>query len=129
MKNATGFTVIEMLAMIILLGLVGTVSYSLYDSYHMTHRDQQRKIAINTIHANLQEVVHPKLGAYPRTLDSKQLTALNPKLLKDPAGVPIGTLGSDYRYDPTGCNGGELCTGYTLTANLEREADFIKYGR
>ena len=126
MKIAPRFTVVETLVTIIFLGVASTVGYTVYEALQMTHRDQVRKVAINTIHANLQEIVKPNLGGYPRTLDPSQLTAMDRSYLKDPQGAPIGTGTSDYRYEPTSCNGGDVCAGYTLTADLEREADFTK---
>lgn len=129
MKTARGFTVVETLVLIIFLGIVSTVGYTLFEAIRMTHRDQDRKVAINTIHANLEEVVKPKLGGYPRTLSAAQLTAMDKTLLKDPSGIEIGKQDSDYRYEPTDCNGGEVCGGYILSADLERETDFIKKNR
>lgn len=129
MKIAPRFTVVETLVTIIFLGVVGTVGYTIYEALQMTHRDQERKVAINTIHANLQEVVKPKLGGYPRSLEPSQLTAMDASFLKDPRGILIGTPHSDYRYEPTNCSGGDICTGYTLVADLEREADFVKSGK
>lgn len=129
MKNASGFTVVETLVTVIFVGILGTAGFSLFEALSMTQRDQDRKVAINTIYYNLEEVVKPKLGAYPRTLTPAQLTAMDRKLLTDPAGVNIGEPGSDYRYEATGCDGGDQCEGYTLWADLEREADFIKENR
>lgn len=129
MKTDRGFTVVETLVTIIFLGVVSTVGYALFEAIRMTHRDQDRKVAINTIHANLEEVVKPKLKGYPRVLSAAQLTAMDKELLNDPDGVIIGAQGSDYRYEPTRCNGGDVCGGYTLSADLEREADFVKKNR
>lgn len=129
MKNAAGFTVTETLVSIIFAGVIATVSYTVYEALGMTHRDQARKVALNAMHYNLEEVVRPKLGAYPRTLTAEQLTAMDNALLVDPDGVRIGNPQSDYRYEPTGCEGNERCTGYYLSANLERETDFIKTNR
>lgn len=129
MKTDRGFTVVETLVTIIFLGVVSTVGYALFEAIRMTHRDQDRKVAINTIHANLEEVVKPKLKGYPRVLSAAQLTAMDKELLKDPEGILIGAQSSDYRYEPTKCNGGDVCGGYTLSADLEREADFVKKNR
>lgn len=129
MRNSSGFTVVETLVTIIFLGVLSTAGYSLYEAVRMTHRDQDRKVAINTIHHNLKEVVRPQLGAYPKTLNASQLTAMDAALLKDPSGVRIGRQDSDYRYEPTGCNGSDTCRGYTLIADLERETDFTKTDR
>jgi hypothetical protein len=126
MKTSSGFTVVELLATIVFLGIVGTIFFEQYQSLQTVHRDQNRKVAINAMHYNLIEVVKPALGGYPRVLSATQLKAMDKALLKDPAGVAIGEPSSDYRYEPTGCNGGDICTGYTLRADLEREADFVK---
>lgn len=126
MKTSSGFTVVELLATIVFVGIVGTLFYELLQTQSVIHRDQDRKVAINAIHYNLEEVVKPALGGYPRALNATQLTAMDKALLKDPSGVMIGEAGSEYRYEPTGCNGGEVCAGYTLRANLEREVDFVK---
>ena len=126
MKKAAGFTITEMLVGIIFAGVIATTGYTVFEALRMTHRDQDRKTAINAIYYNLEEVVRPKLGAYPRTLDASLLTAMDAQLLKDPSGITIGQRDSDYRYEATGCNGSDRCSGYRLSADLERETDFIK---
>jgi len=88
-------------------------------------RDTARKTAINAMYYNLEEVYYPTQKSYPRVLSASNLKAMDSKLLKDPQGVVIGDQGSDYRYEPTGCNG-EACSGYTLRTGLEKERDFIK---
>lgn len=126
MRSARGFTIIELLVTVALLGVVGSLGYDRYSTIQSIHRDQDRKIAINAMHHNLEEVVRPVLGGYPRALTSAQLKAMDKKLLQDPRGVTVGQTNSDYRYEPTGCNGGNVCTGYSLRADLENEADFVK---
>ena len=129
MKASSGFTVVELLVAIAFLGIVGTLLFQQQQSLRTIHRDHDRKVAINAIHYNLEEVVRPALGGYPRTLSASQLKAMDKALLRDPSGVLIGESASEYRYEPTGCNGGDICTGYTLRADLEREADFVKTNR
>jgi type II secretory pathway pseudopilin PulG len=126
MKASSGFTLVELLMTIVFLGITGTVFFQQHEAVQVVQRDRDRKIAINAIHYNLEEVVKAKLGGYPRTLSAAQLTAMDKSLLKDPRGVAIGASTSEYRYEPTGCNGGDVCTGYVLRANLERETDFVK---
>ncbi len=126
MRSAPRFTIIEMLAVAALLSVVGAVGFNRYATVQSVHRDQDRKIAINAMHHNLEEVVKPELKGYPRTLTSTQLKAIDKSLLNDPQGVLVGKPRSDYRYEPTGCNGGDVCSGYSLKADLENEADFIK---
>lgn len=126
MKTSHGFTVIELLVIFALIGLVGGVAFDLRGSLVAMHRDRDRKVAINAMHHNLQEVAKPRLGGYPRVLSARNMTAMNPALLEDPKGVAVGKTESDYRYEPTGCNGGDICSGYLLRADLEREVDFVK---
>jgi len=129
MKTSSGFTVVELLVAITFLGLIVALSLVESRSLTMIHNDQDRKIAINAIHYNLEEVVRPTLNGYPRVLSASQLKAMDSSLLKDPEGNTVGEPGSDYRYEPTGCNGGNVCAGYTLIADLENESDFIKKNR
>lgn len=126
MKASQGFTVVELLVALTCIAAVGAVAWGQYQALGAIHRDQDRKVAINAMHYNLEEVVQPTLGGYPRILQSAQLGAIEPGLLKDPHGVLVGNKKSDYRYEPTGCNGGDICEGYTLRADLEHESDFIK---
>ena len=126
MKSSDGFTVVELLVGLVFLGIVSGISFDRYSTIQMVHRDQDRKVAINSMHYNLQEVVKPGAGGYPRVLTAAQLTAMNAALLTDPNGLKLGEASSDYRYEPTGCNGGDICSGYTLRANLELEQDFVK---
>lgn len=126
MKTMSGFSVVEVLMALVLLGFVGAIAFDRYGAVRTIHRDQQRKTAMNAIHHNLEEIVRPALGGYPRTISSAQLTAIDPSYLKDPTGDSIGQADSDYRYEPTGCGGGDVCKGYRLTAKLEGESDFVR---
>ncbi len=115
-----------MLTVVVLLSVVSAVVYDRYATVQSVHRDQDRKTAINAMHHNLEEVVKPELKGYPRTLTAAQLRAMDKSLLNDPQGIMVGKPKSEYRYEPTGCNGGDVCSGYSLKADLENEADFIK---
>lgn len=126
MKHSAGFTVVELLVALVFLGFVAGIAYSQQQALEIVHRDQQRKVAINAIYYNLEEVVKPTLGGYPRVLAANQLKAMDAALLADPQGNKLGEPDSDYRYEPTGCNGGDLCSGYTVRASLERETDFVR---
>lgn len=121
-----GFTIVEVFALFILLSIAGLIFLSQKNALDAIHRDRERKTAINEIYYNLEEVVYPTLKGYPATLSSKQLAAMDAAYLKDPNGRLIGDKDSSFRYEPTGCNGGSLCSGFTLSTELEREADFIK---
>ena len=77
---------------------------------------------------NLEEVYYVANNSYPKVISGDNLKAMDPELLKDPDSVAIGEQSSNYRYEPSGCNG-EVCTSYTLRADLENEADFVKNAR
>lgn len=125
MKKQAGFTVIELLVAVVLLVAAGVLFVQQKTQIERVDRDRQRKTAINAMYYSLEEVYRPAHGSYPSTLSADNLKSMDPALFKDPDGIAIGAQGSDYRYDPTNCNG-TVCSGYTLRANLEAEADFVK---
>jgi prepilin-type N-terminal cleavage/methylation domain-containing protein len=120
-----GFTVVELLVAVVVLVLAGSIFFVQKNELKTTERDKDRKTAINAIYYNLEEVYFPANKSYPRAINASTVKAMDPALLKDPNGVAIGEQSSDYRYEPSGCDG-DACKGYTLRANLERENDFIK---
>lgn len=124
-----GFTVIELLVVIVILIVGGWLFFSEKARVDAVTRDDARKTAINAMYYNLEEVYFPKNGYYPASIDSKVLRAMDANLFTDPFGTAINTSSSDYRYDPTGCTTDGKCTGYSLRAIMEREADFIKKNR
>lgn len=128
MKKQAGFTALELIVAIIILIAAGVIFLVQKNDINAAHRDSLRKISINAIYYNLEEVVHPALGGYPATLDAKQLKAMDSDLLKDPNGVMIGETGSEYSYEPSSCNG-DICQHYVLRATLEKEAEFTKKSR
>ena len=123
-----GFTVIELLVAIVLLAIIGTVLFIQKSQYESMDRNEERRTAINAMYYNLEDVFYLKNQYYPKSIDNKNLTAMDSALLKDPNGVQVGTTGSDYRYDPVDCEN-DKCKGYTLRATLENEEDFIKKNR
>ncbi|HEY0965189.1 MAG TPA: type II secretion system protein [Candidatus Saccharimonadales bacterium] len=123
-----GFTVIELLVAIVLLAIIGTVLFIQKSQYESMDRNEERRTAINAMYYNLEDVFYLKNQYYPKSIDNKNLTAMDSALLKDPNGIQVGTTGSDYRYDPVDCEN-DKCKGYTLRATLENEEDFIKKNR
>lgn len=128
MKRASGFTVIELIVVAVFLGLVTTVLLIQKGNLEATRRDNQRKTAINAMYYNLEEVFYEKNGYYPSKIDSKTLRAMDPGLFTDPDGIKMNEAGSNYRYDGTNCDN-DKCKSYTLRADLEREADYVKKSR
>lgn len=125
----SGFTIIEILVVIVLLGVGSWVFFSEKSRVDQSNRDASRKISINAMYYDLEEVYYEKNGYYPVSIDSKVLRAMDPELFSDPYGVALGDGQSDYRYDAKGCTTDGHCSSYELRSHLEREADYIKTNR
>ncbi|MGD8373306.1 MAG: type II secretion system protein [Candidatus Woesebacteria bacterium] len=128
MQKQRGFTVLELIIVIVFLLVVGTVFLVQRRDLQVSSRDNQSKTAINSIYYNLEEVYYATNNAYPETLTADALKGLDPTILQDPDGVTIGEQDSTYRYEPKDCLDG-LCKSYELRADLEAEADFVKESR
>lgn len=128
MKHNQGFTVIEVLVVTLFLSVATTVLFMQKNDIAATHRDDTRKIAINAMHYNLEEVYFPKNKNYPLEITDKTVAAIDPTLLTDPDGKKIGDKDSDYRYEGINCTN-DACQSYRIRADLEKEADFVKTNR
>ena len=128
MKRSYGFTVIEIIVVIVFLGAATTLLLIQRGNLDAAQRDDKRKTAINAMHFNLEEVFYEKNKSYPAEITSKKLPAMDPELFTDPNGIKLGEAGSDYRYEGLNCNN-DKCQGYRLTAELEKEAVFEKMNR
>lgn len=123
-----GFTVIELLVVIALLVGLGTVFAIQTSDAAAAQRDEQRKRDINALYYHLEEVYYARMTNYPQKLATTTVVGLDPSTFIDPDSRLINEPGSTYHYEPQDC---ELsaCKSYTLRAELEREADFIKQSR
>lgn len=128
MKRSQGFTVIEVIVVTLFLGIATTVLYVQKNNLAATARDDQRKTAINAMYYSLEEVYFQKNKNYPAEITDKTITAIDPALLTDPNGIKIGDKDSSYLYEGVNCTN-DACKGYSLRADLEKEADFIKTNR
>ena len=125
MNRSNGFTIIELVVAIVVLGALAILLFMQKNTLDQAVRDDKRKVAINAMYYNLEKVYFPTNKSYPDHINSGVLKAMDPALFTDPNGLKLGESLSDYRYEPTGCADGK-CEGFTLRADLEREADFIK---
>jgi len=134
-----GFTVIELLIVIAFLIFAGALFFVQKNNLEISTRDDKRKTAINAMYYSLEESFYKQNGYYPMTIDEKNLTTLDKALFTDPSGIKLGqttqkvddeeeSVQSDYRYEPTNCSDNQ-CKGYSLRADLEGEADYIKKSR
>lgn len=120
-----GFTVIELLITIVFLLVAGSVVAWQANNIRVSMRDDQRKVAINSMYHGLEEVYYKENGHYPQKISDTTLRSVDDALLADPRGNKIGDASSDYRYEPAKCNDGK-CAAYTLRADLENEDDYTK---
>lgn len=128
MKKKSGFTVIEICVVIIFLIVVGVIFTIQRFELLAVQRDQIRKLSINEIYYNLEEVYYNKNGYYPEKINEDVVKGIEPNLLTDPSGIIINEEKSEYHYEPTNCENGK-CKKFTLRAKLEKEGDFIKKSR
>ena len=124
-KRTDGFTVIELLVIVLVLGAASVLFFVQKGNLEISARDQQRKTAINAMYYSLEEVFYKANSFYPTTIDKTSLPSVDPALLTDPTGVKIGQAASNYRYEPVNCTDSK-CKSYTLRSTLENEADFVK---
>ncbi|HUC96267.1 MAG TPA: hypothetical protein VMR16_01225 [Candidatus Saccharimonadales bacterium] len=129
MKNKSGgFTVIELMCIIILLGLASVIFFVQKNNIEVIAQDNTEKTAINAMYYSLENVFYPANNYYPQTISSSNLKSVDPALFTDPKGVKLGAAGSTYTYSPTNCTDNR-CKSYTLKATLTNEADYIKTNR
>ncbi len=129
MKQAKGFTVIELLVVIAFVVGAGVLFFVEKSQIEQSRRDTQRKVSINAMYYALEEVYYTQNHYYPSTIDSKVLRSVDPDLFQDPYATKIGTEGSDFRYEPTGCSTDGKCTSYSLKSSMEREGEYEKKSR
>ncbi|HET6746866.1 MAG TPA: prepilin-type N-terminal cleavage/methylation domain-containing protein [Candidatus Saccharimonadales bacterium] len=128
MKHQRGFTVIEIAVAIVFVGAAALLLLLQKGNLEAARRDEDRKVAINAMYYNLEEVFYEKNGFYPSEIDSKTLRAMDPQLFTDPRGIKMGDEGANYRYEGLNCNN-DTCKSYKLTSSMEKEAEYVKTSR
>lgn len=146
-KNTQGFTLIELVIVIIILGILSTLVAMTYGGVRSKNRNNDRQIAINTIQAALEKYYAQNgSSSYPSLEQlnnpvwrTQNMPDLATKTMRDPewsakatacasAGQPAFVArpaARCYAYQvtsPTGsnCNNASVpCAHYTLTATLE----------
>lgn len=124
-SRQSGFTVIELVVVIMLATFVASLFWVQKTDVRLRGQDNLSKQDINAIYHYLEGVYYPNNKGYPATLTADQLRGLDPDALKDNLDLPISNKSSAYIYKPVGCQD-NLCTGYTLTAELTKEAAYSK---
>jgi len=128
MKRSHGFTVIEIIVVILFLSFATVLLLVQKNNLSAAQRDDRRKTAINAMYYDLEEVFFETNKYYPAKIDSKTLRAVDPNLFTDPTGIKMNEQDSDYRYTGNNCDN-DKCKGYTLSSELEKEATYTKKNR
>lgn len=128
MRAQKGFTVIELLVVIVVLAVAVFLVFWQKNNLDIATRDDQRKTAINAMYYSLENAYYPTHHYYPNHINSGVLKAMDPDLFTDPNGAKLGDSKSDYRYTPLNCTDGQ-CQSYTLQSSLENEATYEKTSR
>ena len=126
MGKEKGFTVTEVTVVIVVLIIIGVFFLIQRNDLETTARDQQRKVAINSIYHGLTEVFYKENGFYPTSIDPDKLTSVPAELFTDTSGVKIDETDSEYFYEGVNCGSDGKCKGFKLTALLEKEAEYVK---
>ena len=128
MKHKPGFTILELITVIVFVGVFVVLFFLQKVNLDAMNRDQARKIAINAMFYSLEEGFYAINGYYPETIFEDNLTTMDPNLFTDPLGINLGDPASSYRYEPSNCTDGQ-CKQYTLRALMEKEDNYIKSSR
>ena len=128
MKSSRGFTIIELLVVIVFIAVASVVFFVQKNHVEVAARDEARKTAINAMYYSLEVVYFAENAGYPRTINAETLPSVDPALFTDPNGVKIGESASNYRYEGLNCNG-DSCQSYKLRTILENEDDYVKKSR
>lgn len=155
LKKQKGFTLVELLIVIIIIGILATLVIITFTGVQAKARDSKRQTDITAIDATVS-AFFAQYGFYPTQADLSQtgngnfnstfLKGFDPAALVDPKGNPAGTnpctvdSATCYGYVAagTGCSNTTLttitngvpqsnsCTSFTATADLEAGGKFVK---
>ena len=134
--NQKGFTIIELLIVIVIIGILATITAVVLGGATERARDAQRESDASNIRRALETSYTLGNNVYPtlddaNSADFRDQFGIDDEMYQDPSGTSTdltddATAVNQYIYEPTDCDvdlGG--CLGYTLTVNLEGDDDAI----
>jgi len=138
LKKQKGFTLVELLIVIIIIGILATLVIVTFTGVQAKARDSQRQTDIEALDSHVEAFFAEK-GYYPSYADltdsswvSTNLKGLDPASLVDPKGGSIQAGASDashYGYTvstggatPASCETDDTtCQAFTLEATMESD--------
>jgi prepilin-type N-terminal cleavage/methylation domain-containing protein len=130
--NQKGFTIIELLIVIVVIGILATITAIALGGANERARDAARESDARSLRQALETYYTLGNSVYPTLADMNSETfrdehfqGLDEEVFTDPNGTTSDLTDDEnavnqYIYEPEGCDvdlGG--CTSYTLTVNLE----------
>ena len=94
MKNKSGFTIPEVVVVVIFLIIAGVFFTIQKTDLEASKRDNERKTAINAIYYSLENVFYKNNGYYPEKISEKNIDTIDPNLFTDKSGINLGEAGS-----------------------------------
>ena len=135
--NQKGFTIIELLIVIVIIGILATITAVVLGGATERARDAQRESDASNIRRALETSYTLGNNVYPTLADANSADfrdqfGIDDEMYQDPSGTSTdltddATAVNQYIYQPTDCDEVGLggCLGYTLTVNLEGDDDAI----
>lgn len=141
MRESKGFTIVELLIVIVVIGILATLVVTTYAGIQAKARDSKRQSDVKAIQTQL-EAFYATNNYYPSTTDindtaasgfrATKMRSLGADSVKDPSGTlatfrttaPTSKNDKQYGYVPTVANAActaaaAQCDAYALTAWLE----------
>jgi prepilin-type N-terminal cleavage/methylation domain-containing protein len=133
-----GFTTIELLAVVIVIGILLSLVFATYTGVQRNNRNQERQRDVQGVYQQL-EAYYVESSNYPTLTDINSsswraisMKTLDKESLRDPSSKSYSLVAKPaknaYSYDVTAADGGScdnigrICAHYTLTATLEGTA-------
>jgi type II secretory pathway pseudopilin PulG len=129
MNTKKGFTIIELIIVIIFASLLFILFFIQKSNIDAMERDEDRKTAINAMYYALEESFYKDHKYYPQSISEENITVIDPALWTDPDGFNLGDPLSSYSYEPANCDENGKCKEYILKSTLEKEDTYIKSSR
>ena len=123
-KNRAGFTIIELLIVIVVIGILAVIVISQFGNVTQRARDSERQTDITALQSQL-EFYYQDATEYPSTAEFNTTTLEN---IEEGAFIaPNADNGEVYTYAPVQADGtactlaAQICTSFTLSAQMETD--------